>query len=79
MMDITPFTDRDLGTWDFFVALKEAVEKISEKFSSEPNENQLAARIRARTGDICPLDGFWLVANSVDYRIEAKQGEMPSS
>ncbi|EIJ46392.1 hypothetical protein GWL_34200 [Herbaspirillum sp. GW103] len=80
MMDITPFTDRDLGTWDFFVALKDAVEKISKKCSSEQNESPLASRIRARTGERCPLDGFWLVADSVDYRIEAKQGElMPSS
>lgn len=75
MMDITPFTDRDLGTWDFFVALKDACEKIGAKCSSKPEDLALVTRIRASTGEACPRDGYWLVADTMDKQMELQRGQ----
>lgn len=75
MMDITPFTDRDLGTWDFFVALKDACEKIGAKCSSKPEDLALVTRIRANTGEACPRDGYWLVADTMDKQMELQRGQ----
>ncbi|MBP1317823.1 hypothetical protein RJO15_19815 [Herbaspirillum huttiense F1] len=80
MSDLTPFTDRTLSTWDFFVALKDGVEKIRKKCVPWPGTIADVVRIRSKSGQTCPKSGFWLVADLVDDKIECKQGDiMPLS
>ncbi|MCO4857224.1 hypothetical protein MKD49_12115 [Herbaspirillum sp. WGmk3] len=81
LADVTPFTDRNLASWDFFVSLKNGIEKISGMcISAEKIADVDTSRIRIKSGVACPQTGYWLVADLVDDKEYVEAGSpMPRS
>ncbi|MCZ4305758.1 hypothetical protein [Denitromonas ohlonensis] len=64
--DVTPFSDRTLGSWDFFVGVAEAVHCLSSEHT-HPEKSETAKHewanvslpISQHSGEVCEKNGRW--------------------
>jgi hypothetical protein len=81
--NFTNVPDEDLSDWDFFVAVKRAIEELKIIAKScaaisadEPTTAALAAGVViAETGTLCPRAGLWAACRHMEVRCKLTLGE----